>query len=146
MFQETFIWQNHFFLNRGRSYFVVKEWLLSAEYVLSQGNPAVILCKRGIRTFETALRNTLDLSVVPLLNELTHLPVIVDPSHGTGKRSLINPMSKASIAAGADGLMIEVHPCPECALSDGEESLTFQQFANLMEELKNVIEICGRTF
>ena len=74
------------------------------------------------------------------------MPVIVDPSHGTGKRSLINPMSKASIAAGADGLMIEVHPCPECALSDGEESLTFQQFANLMEELKNVIEICGRTF
>ena len=132
-------------LKRGMSA-TVKEWLLSAEYVLSQGNPDVILCERGIRTFETALRNTLDLSVVPLLNELTHLPVIVDPSHGTGKRSLINPMSKASIAAGADGLMIEVHPCPECALSDGEESLTFQQFANLMEELKNVIEICGRTF
>lgn len=130
-------------LKRGMSA-TVKEWLLSAEYVLSQGNPDVILCERGIRTFETTLRNTLDLSVIPLLSELTHLPVIVDPSHGTGKRSLINPMSKASIAAGADGLMIEVHPCPECALSDGEQSITFQQFGNLMEELKNVVEIFGR--
>jgi 3-deoxy-7-phosphoheptulonate synthase len=130
-------------LKRGMSA-TVKEWLLSAEYILSQGNPDVILCERGIRTFETALRNTLDLSVVPLLGELTHLPVIVDPSHGTGKRSLINPMAKASIAAGADGLMVEVHPNPECALSDGEESLTFPQFANLMEELKNVTKIFGR--
>lgn len=130
-------------LKRGMSA-TVQEWLLSAEYVLSQGNPDVILCERGIRTYETALRNTLDLSVVPLLSELTHLPVIVDPSHGTGKRSLINPMSKASIAVGADGLMIEVHPCPECALSDGEQSLTFQQFANLMGELKPIVEILGR--
>ncbi|MDD4522087.1 MAG: 3-deoxy-7-phosphoheptulonate synthase [Methanosarcina sp.] len=130
-------------LKRGMSA-TVKEWLLSAEYILSQGNPDVILCERGIRTFETALRNTLDLSVVPLLGELTHLPVIVDPSHGTGKRSLINPMAKASIAAGADGLMIEVHPCPECALSDGEESLTLPQFANLMEELKGITKTFGR--
>lgn len=130
-------------LKRGMSA-TVKEWLLSAEYILSQGNPDVILCERGIRTFETALRNTLDLSVVPLLRELTHLPVIVDPSHATGKRSLINPMSKASIAAGADGLMVEVHPCPECALSDGEESLTFQQFGNLMEELKSVVKVFGK--
>lgn len=130
-------------LKRGMSA-TVKEWLLSAEYILSQGNPDVILCERGIRTFETALRNTLDLSVVPLLGELTHLPVIVDPSHATGKRSLINPMSKASIAAGADGLMIEVHPCPEHALSDGEQSLTFEQFANLMEELKATVELFGK--
>jgi 3-deoxy-7-phosphoheptulonate synthase len=132
-------------LKRGMSA-TVQEWLLSAEYILSQGNPNVILCERGIRTFETALRNTLDLSVVPLLSELTHLPVIVDPSHATGKRSLINLMSKASIVAGADGLMVEVHPCPECALSDGEQSLTFPQFANLMEELKKVVEITGRVF
>ena len=131
-------------LKRGMSA-TVKEWLLSAEYILSQGNPDVILCERGIRTFETSLRNTLDLSVVPLLSELTHLPVIVDPSHGTGKRSLISPMSKASIAAGADGLMVEVHPCPERALSDGEQSLTFQQFASLMEELKNITKIFGRS-
>ncbi len=132
-------------LKRGMSA-TVEEWLLSAEYILSQGNPDVILCERGIRTYETALRNTLDLSVVPLLSELTHLPVIVDPSHGTGKRSLINPMSKASIAAGADGLIIEIHPCPEHALSDGEQSLTFQQFAKLMEELKPVVKIFGRMF
>ncbi len=130
-------------LKRGMSA-TVKEWLLSAEYILSQGNPDVILCERGIRTFETALRNTLDLSVVPLLRELTHLPVIVDPSHATGKRSLINPMSKASIAVGADGLMIEVHPCPEHALSDGEQSLTFQQFGNLIEEIKSVVKVFGR--
>ncbi|WP_292372502.1 3-deoxy-7-phosphoheptulonate synthase [Methanosarcina sp. UBA411] len=130
-------------LKRGMSA-TVKEWLLSAEYILSQGNPDVILCERGIRTYETALRNTLDLSVVPLLSELTHLPVIVDPSHGTGKRSLINPMSKASIAAGTDGVMVEVHPSPEHALSDGEQSLTFQQFANLMEELKTVTGAFGR--
>jgi len=130
-------------LKRGMSA-TVQEWLLSAEYILSQGNPNVILCERGIRTYETALRNTLDLSVVPLLSELTHLPVIVDPSHGTGKRSLINPMSKASIAAGADGLMVEVHPCPECALSDGEQSLTFQQFGNLRKELQAIVESFGR--
>ena len=131
-------------LKRGMSA-TVTEWLLSAEYILSQGNPDIILCERGIRTFETALRNTLDLSVVPLLSELTHLPVIVDPSHATGKRTLINPMSKASIAAGADGLMIEVHPCPECALSDGEQSLTFPQFGNLMKELKKVVNVFGRS-
>ena len=122
----------------------VKEWLLSAEYILSQGNPDVILCERGIRTFETALRNTLDLSVVPLLNELTHLPVIVDPSHATGKRTLIIPMSKAAIAVGADGLMVEVHPHPEKALSDGPQSLTFTLFENMMKELKPVAEAVKR--
>ena len=132
-------------LKRGMSA-TVQEWLLSAEYILSQGNQNVILCERGIRTYETALRNTLDISVVPLLNELTHLPVIVDPSHATGKRTLVNPMSKASIAAGADGLMVEVHPKPENALSDGPQSLLFDQFNNLMKELVPVAESVGRTF
>lgn len=130
-------------LKRGMSA-TVTEWLLSAEYILSQGNPDVILCERGIRTFETALRNTLDLSVVSLLNELTHLPVIVDPSHATGKRSLIIPMSKASIAAGSDGLMVEVHPQPDNALSDGVQSLTFALFGDLIRELKPVAEAVGR--
>ena len=130
-------------LKRGMSA-TVTEWLLSAEYILSQGNPDIILCERGIRTYETTLRNTLDLSVVPLLNELTHLPVIVDPSHATGKRTLITPMSKASIAAGADGLMVEVHPSPENALSDGAQSLTFTLFSNLMRELKLIAEAVGK--
>jgi len=130
-------------LKRGMSA-TVTEWLLSAEYILSQGNPNIILCERGIRTYETTLRNTLDLSVVPLLNELTHLPVIVDPSHATGKRTLITPMSKASIAAGADGLMVEVHPSPENALSDGAQSLTFTLFSNLMSELKLIAEAVGK--
>ena len=130
-------------LKRGMSA-TVQEWLLSAEYILSQGNPDVILCERGIRTYETALRNTLDLSVVPLLNELTHLPVIVDPSHATGKRTLVSPMSKAAIAAGADGLMVEVHPRPEKALSDGPQSLTFTLFENMMKELKSVAEAVKR--
>jgi len=130
-------------LKRGMSA-TVTEWLLSAEYILSQGNPNIILCERGIRTYETTLRNTLDLSVVPLLNELTHLPVIVDPSHATGKRTLITPMSKASIAAGADGLMVEVHPSPENALSDGAQSLTFTLFSNLMRELKLIAEAVGK--
>lgn len=130
-------------LKRGISA-TVQEWLLSAEYILIQGNPDVILCERGIRTFETALRNTLDLSIVPLLNELTHLPIIVDPSHATGKRSLINPISKAAIAVGADGLMIEVHPDPENALSDGAQSLTFTLFEDMMGELKPVAEAVNR--
>lgn len=122
----------------------VQEWLLSAEYILSQGNPEVILCERGIRTFETSLRNTLDLSVVPLLNELTHLPVVVDPSHATGKRSLIGPMSKAAIAAGADGIIIEVHPHPENALSDGEQSLPFTMFKEIMKDLRVIAEAVER--
>lgn len=130
-------------LKRGMSA-TVQEWLLSAEYILSQGNPNVILCERGIRTFETALRNTLDLSVVPLLNELTHLPVIVDPSHATGKRSLISPASKAAVAVGADGLIMEVHPHPENAVSDGVQSLTFALFNDLMKQLKPVAEAVGR--
>jgi len=122
-------------LKRGPSA-TVKEWLLAAEYLLAGGNANVVLCERGIKTFETATRNTLDLAAVALVKELSHLPVIADPSHGTGMRSLITPMSKAAVGAGADGLMIEVHPCPERALSDGPQSLDLNGFAELMNELR----------
>lgn len=121
-------------LKRGPSA-TVKEWLLAAEYLLSGGNANVVLCERGIKTFETATRNTLDLAAVALVKELSHLPVIADPSHGTGMRSLITPMSKAAVGAGADGLLVEVHPCPERALSDGPQSLDLDGFAELMKEL-----------
>ncbi len=121
-------------LKRGPSA-TIKEWLLAAEYLLAGGNANVVLCERGIKTFETATRNTLDLAAIALAKELTHLPVIADPSHGTGLRSLVPPMSKAAAAAGADGLMIEVHPCPERALSDGPQSLDLPGFAQLMKEL-----------
>jgi 3-deoxy-7-phosphoheptulonate synthase len=121
-------------LKRGPSA-TVKEWLLAAEYLLAGGNSNVILCERGIKTFETATRNTLDLAAVALVKELSHLPVLADPSHATGMRSLITPMSKAAAAAGADGLLIEVHPCPERALSDGPQSLDLDGFAGLMKEL-----------
>jgi len=110
----------------------IKEWLLAAEYLLSGGNPDVVLCERGIKTFETETRNTLDLSAVALARELSHLPVIADPSHGTGRRRLIAPMARAAVAAGADGLIIEVHPCPERALSDGPQSLNFDEFREIM--------------
>ena len=113
----------------------MEEFLLAAEYILNEGNPNVILCERGIRTFETATRNTLDLNIVALVKELSHLPIIVDPSHGTGKYSLVEPLSKAALAVGADGLMIEVHPKPEEALSDGDQSLTFENFKHLMHEI-----------
>ena len=121
-------------LKRGPSA-TVKEWLLAAEYLLSGGNANVVLCERGIKTFETATRNTLDLAAVALVKELSHLPVLADPSHGTGLRSLIAPMSKAAAACGADGLIVEVHPCPERALSDGPQSLDLPGFGQLMEEL-----------
>jgi 3-deoxy-7-phosphoheptulonate synthase len=121
------------------------EFLMAAEYILSSGNPNVVLCERGIRTFETATRNTLDLNAVPLLKESTHLPVLVDPSHGTGIWSLVTPMSLAAIAAGADGLLIEVHPSPEHALSDGPQQLRPSTFAHLMESLRPVAEAVGRT-
>ena len=114
----------------------IDEWLMAAEYVLSAGNANVILCERGIRTFERATRNTLDLSAVPVLREMTHLPVVVDPSHGTGKRSLVAPMSLAAAAVGADGLIIEVHPDPPHARSDGDQSLSFPEFGALMDELR----------
>ena len=125
-------------LKRGPSA-TVKEWLLAAEYLLAGGNANVVLCERGIKTFETATRNTLDLAAVALVKELSHLPVLADPSHGTGMRSLISPMSKAAIAAGADGLLIEVHPCPERALSDGPQSLDLAGFQQLMEDIQPLI-------
>ncbi len=130
-------------LKRGLSA-TIKEWLMAAEYVMSRGNQQVILCERGIRTFETATRNTLDLSAVPVLKQLTHLPVVVDPSHGVGKWDLVAPMAKASVAAGADGLLIEVHTNPEEAMSDGEQSLKPGQFKKLMEELKLIAAAVGR--
>ena len=130
-------------LKRGLSA-TVKEWLMAAEYIMSKGNQNVILCERGIRTFETATRNTLDLSAVPVLKQLTHLPVIVDPSHGVGKWSLVAPMAKAAVAAGADGLMIEVHPNPEEAMSDGEQSLKPDDFKKLMNELQPIAAAIGR--
>ena len=123
----------------------LEEFLMAAEYILSEGNPDVVLCERGIRTFETATRNTLDLNAVPLLKEWTHLPVIVDPSHGTGIWSLVTPMALAAVAAGADGLMIEVHPDPRTALSDGPQQLTPEHFAALMAALKPVAAAVGRT-
>ena len=122
----------------------VKELLMSAEYILSHGNQNVMLCERGIRTFETYTRNTLDINAVPLLKELTHLPVIVDPSHATGKASLVKAVSKAAVAAGADGLLIEVHPHPEKAMSDGSQSLKPQQFVELMGEVGAIAQATGR--
>jgi 3-deoxy-7-phosphoheptulonate synthase len=122
----------------------IEELLMSAEYVLSGGNPNVMLCERGIRSFETFTRNTLDISAVPALKRLSHLPVIVDPSHATGLRYLVGPVSKAAIAAGADGLLIEVHPDPDKALSDGAQSLTPPQFDQLMKELSHLAGALGR--
>jgi 3-deoxy-7-phosphoheptulonate synthase len=130
-------------LKRGLSS-TIKEWLMSAEYIMSRGNEKVFLCERGIRTFETATRNTLDLSAVPLLKQLTHLPVVVDPSHGVGKRDLVAPMARAAVAAGADALIIEVHTNPEEAVSDGEQSLRPDEFERLMEELRPVASAVGR--
>jgi 3-deoxy-7-phosphoheptulonate synthase len=130
-------------LKRGLSA-TIKEFLMSAEYIVGQGNTQVILCERGIRTFETMTRNTLDLSAVPLIGELSHLPIVVDPSHATGKRSLVGPMAKSAVAAGADGLLIEVHPNPEEAWSDGAQSLTFSEFNGLMEEIKRYLPLEGK--
>jgi 3-deoxy-7-phosphoheptulonate synthase len=131
-------------LKRGFSS-TIEELLSSAEYILREGNGMVVLCERGIRTFEPSTRFTLDLSAVPILKEVTHLPVMVDPSHGTGRRSLIEPMSRASVAAGADGLMVEVHPEPERALSDGEQSLDPEGFRSLMDGLRPIARALGRT-
>lgn len=130
-------------LKRGMSA-TIKELLMAAEYILSRGNEKVILCERGIRTFETATRNTLDLSAVPLLKSLSHLPVAVDPSHGVGKRDLVTPMAVASVAAGADMLLIEVHTNPEEALSDGEQSLTPEQFKEMMKKVTAVAKAIGK--
>jgi 3-deoxy-7-phosphoheptulonate synthase len=130
-------------LKRGMSS-TIKELLLSAEYIATHGNDQVILCERGIRTFETATRNTLDLAAVPLLNELSHLPVIVDPSHATGRRSLVKPAAKAAIAIGADGLIIEVHPRPQEAWSDGAQSLTLDMFEEMMGDLRRYVQMESR--
>jgi len=130
-------------LKRGFSA-TIEEWLSSAEYVLNGGNKSVILCERGIRTFENLTRFTLDLTAVPVINELSHLPVVVDPSHGTGWSSLVPSTSKAAVAAGADGLLIEVHPEPEKALSDGPQSLNLDEFRVLMEDLRPVALAVGR--
>ena len=124
----------------------IDEWLNAAEYIISEGNPNVILCERGIRTFETATRNTLDISAVPVLKERTHLPVIVDPSHATGVRGYVTPLSKAAVACGADGLMIEVHNNPEKALSDGPQSLNLPQFSELARAIKPYADLAGRKF
>jgi len=131
-------------LKRGMST-TVEELLMAAEYILAHGNPDVILCERGIRTFETSTRNTLDLNAVAVLKRLTHLPVIVDPSHGTGRRELVNPLAKAAAAVGADGLIIEVHHDPDTALSDGVQSLTPELFADLMRDLVGQVALEGRT-
>ena len=119
----------------------IEELLMSAEYIMAEGNAKVILCERGIRTFETYTRNTLDISVVPAIRELSHLPIIVDPSHASGKWSMITPLSKAAIAIGTDGLMIEVHNDPENALSDGAQSLKPEKFEQLMKEINKIIAI-----
>ncbi|MGN0315650.1 MAG: 3-deoxy-7-phosphoheptulonate synthase [Fusicatenibacter sp.] len=123
----------------------IDEWLNAAEYIISEGNPNVVLCERGIRTYETATRNTLDLSAVPVIRSKTHLPIIVDPSHATGVYSYVPPLAKAAVACGADGLMIEVHNDPEHALSDGPQSLTFDRFDRLMEDLNPYIQLSERT-
>jgi 3-deoxy-7-phosphoheptulonate synthase len=132
-------------LKRGMSA-TIEELLLSAEYILSEGNYEVILCERGIRTFENYTRNTLDLSAIPAVKRLSHLPIIVDPSHATGRWRLVSPMAKAAIAAGADGLLIEVHPDPKSSLSDGAQSLKIDAFAQLMKELRPIIQAVGREF
>jgi len=127
-------------LKRGMSC-TIKELLMSAEYIVAHGNPNVILCERGIRTFEIATRNTCDIAAIPVLNELTHLPVILDPSHATGKRSLVPAISRAGVAVGADGLIVEVHPCPEKAVSDGAQSLTLADFREMMRSLQPYVRL-----
>ena len=130
-------------LKRGMSS-TIEELLLSAEYILSGGNKKIILCERGIRTFENYTRNTLDLSAIPAIKELSHLPIVIDPSHATGRKELVGPMSKAAIAAGADGLIIEVHPNPKVSMSDGSQTLDFNEFENLVIELEQLARVVGR--
>jgi 3-deoxy-7-phosphoheptulonate synthase len=129
-------------LKRGMSA-TLQEWLLSAEYILSQGNRQLLLCERGIRTFETYTRNTLDISAIPAIKQLSHLPIIGDPSHGTGRWTLVSPLALAVVAAGADGLMVEVHPNPDMALKDGAQSLTFDNFEQLMKQIAPVAASVG---
>jgi 3-deoxy-7-phosphoheptulonate synthase len=135
--------QKPILLKRGLSA-TIEEWLMAAEYIMAGGNHQVILCERGIRTFETYTRNTLDLSAVPVVKHLTHLPVIVDPSHGTGNWRFVPAMSRAAVAAGADGVMVEVHPQPEKALCDGAQSLTIEKFTALSKELAELAAVLGK--
>ncbi len=130
-------------LKRGLSS-TIQEWLLAAEYILAQGNEQLILCERGIRTFETSTRNTMDISAIPVIKKVSHLPIIADPSHATGKWYLVPPLALAAVAAGADGLMIEVHPNPDLALKDGAQSLTFNNFGRLMSQLAPLVQTMGR--
>ena len=130
-------------LKRGLSA-TIDEWLNAAEYIMAEGNQNVVLCERGIRTVETATRNTLDLSAIPVIKAKSHLPIIVDPSHATGVRDYVAPLAKAAVACGCDGLMIETHPNPACALSDGPQSLTFEQFDKLMNELRPFAQLVGK--
>ena len=131
-------------LKRGLSN-TYEEWIMSAEYIMANGNPNVILCERGIRTFETYTRNTLDLQAIPVIKRLTHLPIIIDPSHAGGKWWLVDPMAKAAVVAGADGLMIEVHNDPECALCDGPQSLKPEKYDDLIQDIKQIIKITDKT-
>ena len=131
------------FLKRGLNA-TYEEWIMSAEYIMSSGNPNVILCERGVRTFESYTRNTLDLQAIPVIRRLSHLPIIVDPSHAGGKWWLVEPMSKAAVAAGADGLMIEVHNNPECALCDGGQSLKPAKYDTLLKEIRQIAEVVGK--
>ena len=131
-------------LKRGISA-TIEEWLLSAEYVLSGGNEQVVLCERGIRTFETATRNTFDISAIPVVKKLSHLPIVADPSHGAGRRDMVAPMARAAVAAGADGLILEVHCDPDRALSDGAQSMYPDQFDRLMAELRIIAPAIGRS-
>lgn len=131
-------------LKRGLSA-TIEEWLMAAEYIMAEGNYEVILCERGIRTFETYTRNTLDLTAVPVIKRLSHLPVVVDPSHATGDWKLVTPMAKGAVAVGADGLLIEVHPDPSKALCDGPQSLTPENFKNLVLELEPIAKVTGRS-
>jgi len=135
--------QKPILLKRGLSA-TMEEFLLAAEYILAQGNNQIILCERGIRTFEDYARNTLALSIIPVIKKVSHLPIIVDPSHGTGRADLVVPMSRAAVAVGADGLIVEVHPQPEKALVDGSQSLNFDQFATLMKEIKPIAQVLGK--
>jgi 3-deoxy-7-phosphoheptulonate synthase len=131
-------------LKRGISS-TVKEWLMAAEYIVSRGNRNVILCERGIRTFETLTRNTLDLGVLPLLRHITHLPIVVDPSHGTGVARAVTPLARAATATGVDGIMVEVHPNPAKALSDGPQALTFPMFEEMMRDVVRIVDVMGQT-
>jgi 3-deoxy-7-phosphoheptulonate synthase len=143
LLREVGLSQRPVLLKRGLSA-TINEWLMAAEYIIAAGNSNVVMCERGIRTYETETRNTLDLSAVAAVHELSHLPVVVDPSHGTGKWRYVTPMARAAVAAGADGLIVEVHPRPEEALSDGPQSLRPEAFAEMMSQIKAVAKAIGR--